>query len=206
MSKLLRYALLFLLLLGSAPVLAKGPLMAPAVDQNPKPEPGKALLVFLRPSAMGGVFSSTVYDAPDDATRFLGVVDYKHRLAVQMTPGSHRMMVVGENADFVDVTLDADKTYYLLVRPRPGFGKYRFSLLPLHNRADAEYSLLADYFKEWMDKTHYVAKTPAADAWYEKHKDSVAKKKADYLIKWNAMLPQDRAPLVLNAEDGVQAQ
>lgn len=206
MLKLLRCALLLLLLLGSTPILAKGPLMVPAVDQNPKPEPGKALLVFLRASFVGSAFSSTVYEAPDDATRFLGVVDYKDRLAVQMAPGQHRLMVVGENADFVDVTLDAGKTYYLLVRPRPGFGKSRFSLLPLHNRADAEYSLHGDYFKEWMDKTRYVSKTPAADAWYEEHKDSVARKKADYLLKWNKMLPQDRAPLVLHAEDGVPAE
>ena len=32
---------------------------------------------------------------------------------------------------------------------------------------------------------------------------SVEEKKADYLKKWNVMLPQDRAELVLHAEDGV---
>jgi hypothetical protein len=32
---------------------------------------------------------------------------------------------------------------------------------------------------------------------------SVEEKKTDYLVKWNKMLPEERAELVLNAEDGV---
>ncbi|QWP77293.1 hypothetical protein J5226_02480 [Lysobacter sp. K5869] len=205
MSKLLRVALL-LLSLCSVPAFAKEPLMVRAEDQNPKPEPGKALLVFVRAAFVGGGIASTVYDAPDDATRFLGALIFKQKMAVQMEPGEHRLMVVSENADFVDVKLDADKTYYLLVSPRPGVWKARFSLLPIHNRADAKYNLLGEDFKKWMEKTEYVTPTPAAAAWYEEHKGSVAEKKTEYLVKWNKMDAPDRAELVLHAEDGVVAK
>ncbi|MEH6416228.1 hypothetical protein [Pseudomonas sp. CGJS7] len=204
MSKLLRYALL-LLLLCAPTAFAKSVKMPLAADQDPKPEAGKALVVFLRSSFVGSAISSSVYAAPDSDTRFLGVVQNKNKLAVQVEPGEHRFMVIAENADFLDAKLDAGKTYYVLISPRPGAWKARFSLLPIHNRADAEYSLLSDDFKKWTAAGKYVSMSPEAEAWYEANKASVAEKKADYLVKWNKMLPKDRAELVLHAEDGVAA-
>jgi hypothetical protein len=192
----------FGLLLGSPLAFAKSKLMQDAANQSPTPEPGKALVVFLRPSFLGAAVESTVYEAPDSETKFLGVVFYKARLAYQADPGAHRFMVIGENADFVDATLDAGKTYYILVSARMGMWKARFSLLPVHSTADAKYNIQSADFKGWMDKTSFVESTPAADAWYQEHKADVEAKKADYLQKWNKMAPQDRAVLTLHAEDG----
>jgi len=205
MFKLLRHALL-LLSLCAAPAFAKSDFMQPAADTAPSPQPGKALVVFFRTSFYGQVFSATLYEAPDDATRFLGAMDNKTKLAVQMEPGKHRFMVVAENADFLDAELDAGKTYYVLISPRTGFMKMRFSLFPMLNQAGAKYSLLGPEFKEWMSETRFVSKGPEADAWYEDNKDSVAKKKAAYLVKWNKMDAPDRAELVLHAEDGIVAK
>ncbi|MFD0320539.1 MULTISPECIES: hypothetical protein [Lysobacter] len=202
MSKLLRYALL-LSLLCSPVAFAKSVKMDPAADQNPKPEAGKALVVFLRSSFVGSAISSSVYEAPDSETRFLGVVQNKNKLAVQVEPGDHRFMVIAENADFLDAKVDAGKTYYVLISPRPGAWKARFSLLPIHNRADAKYSVQSADFTKWMASGQYVAINAEANEWYEKNKASVAEKKADYLIKWNKMAPADRQELVLHAEDGV---
>ena len=161
MLRMSRIALLFLLLV-SPLAFAKSKLMEPAADQAPKPEAGKALVVFMRPSFFGGAISSSLYDAPDGATRVLGVLKYKDKLAVQMEPGEHRLMVVSENADFLDTTLEAGKTYYVLVKARPGAWKARFSLIPVHNRADAEYNLQSVAFKEWSDATSFVSTTPEA--------------------------------------------
>lgn len=202
MLRMSRIALLFLLLV-SPLAFAKSKLMEPAADQAPKPEAGKALVVFMRPSFFGGAISSSLYDAPDGATRFLGVLKYKDKLAVQMEPGEHRLMVVSENADFLDATLEAGKTYYVLVKARPGAWKARFSLIPVHNRADAEYNLQSVAFKEWSDATSFVSTTPEAESWYQENQASIEEKKADYLRKWEKMLPEDRAVLVLHAEDGV---
>lgn len=202
MTRLLRSALL-LLVLAAPTAFAKPKLMAPAADQAPTPAEGKALVVFMRPSFFGGAIASTVYDAPDTGDTFLGVLKYKDKLAVQMDPGVHRLMVIAENADFLDATFEAGKTYYVLVKARPGAWKARFSLIPIHNKADAEYSLQMPEFKQWSEVTSFVEKTPAADEWYAEHKASVDEKKADYLVKWNKMAPEDRAVLVLNAEDGV---
>lgn len=202
LSKLLRHALVLLLLCSPA-AFAKSVKMSPAADQDPRPEPGKALVVFLRSSFVGAAISSSVYQAPDSETRFLGVVQNKNKLAVQVEPGEHRFMVIAENADFLDARLEAGKTYYVLISPRPGVWKARFSLFPIHNRADAEYSVQSADFGKWMAAGQYVSMNAEAQAWYENNQASVAEKKADYLLKWNKMSPEDRSQLVLNPEDGV---
>ena len=204
MLRAVRILLLCVLLSSSSLAFAGSALMSRA-DPNPVPEPGKALVVFLRPSFYGGAISSSIYDAPDGSTRFLGVMKQKDKVAVQMEPGAHRLMVVSENADFLDANLDAGKTYYVLVKARPGVWKARFSLVPIHNRADAEYSLQSADFAKWTGATTFVMPAPAAEAWYQENKASIEEKKAEYLLKWEKMLPKDRAVLVLHPEDGVAA-
>jgi hypothetical protein len=112
-------------------------------------------------------------------------------------------MVVAENADFMNATLDAGKTYYVLVKPRPGMWKVRFSLIPIHKDAGAEYSLASADFSKWKSKSAPVAKTPAADAWYAQHQADIEAKRLDYMKKWEVMAPEDKATLTLHAEDGV---
>jgi hypothetical protein len=179
--------------------------MAPADEQNPQPAEGKALVVFLRASGYGAAIASSVYVAPDDSTTFLGVLKYKDKLAVQMEPGQHRFMVIAENADFLDATLDAGKTYYVLISPRMGVWKARFSLFPIHASSDDEYNVQSKDFKEWIERCAWIQMAPAAEAWYAGNKANIEEKKADYLKKWNVMAPADRAELVLKAEDGVAA-
>ena len=192
-----------LLLCLSFPAVAKEPLAVHVADQQAKPEPGKALVLFLRPSSVGFAIASSVYDAPDEDTRFIGVVRSKQKMAYQVEPGVHRFMVIAENADFMDATLEAGKTYYVLIQPRMGVWKARFSLFPVHNHADPGDTLQNPDFPKWNAKTELVATSPAGLAWYEENKASVAEKKADYLAKWNRMLANDRAELVLHPHDGV---
>lgn len=201
MIRMLRYALLSLLLVSSFAIAKETGKRTD--NQDPKPEDGKALVVFLRPSFYGGGISASVYDAPDGETRFIGLVQHKHKVAYQADPGTHRFMVIAENADFLDATLEAGKTYYVLVSPRPGMWKARFSLLPIHNTPTGDESLQSAEFKEWMAKTYFVEATDSNRAWFESNKASVEEKKADYLVKWNRMAPEDKALLTLRVEDGI---
>lgn len=174
-----------------------------AENQSPVPAEGKALVVFVRSSFVGNNISASVYEAPDGETKFIGIVQNKQKVAYQAEPGVHRFMVIAENADFVDATLEAGKTYYILVSPRMGAWKARFSLLPIHPDAKAEYNTQSADFKKWMEKTNYVEATESNVRWYEKNKASIEEKKADYLKKWTVMLPQDKAVLTIRPEDGV---
>jgi len=174
-----------------------------AENQSPVPEEGKALVVFMRSSFVGSGISASVYDAPDAETKFIGIIQNKQKVAYQAEPGVHRFMVIAENADFVDATLEAGKTYYILVSPRMGAWKARFSLLPIHPDAKAEYSTQSADFKKWMANTNVVEATESNVRWYENNKASIEEKKADYLRKWTVMLPVDKAVLTIHPEDGV---
>lgn len=204
MSKWLKFV--FLAVLAFAPAAyAKDPQMVRSDQQNPVPEEGKAMVVFMRPSSYGGLIAASVYVAPDSETRFLGVIRPKQKVAVQMDPGTHRFMVIAENADFLDATLEAGKTYYVLISPRMGVWKARFSLFPLHRTGTDEYNLQSADFRKWVEKTEYVEIAPAGQRWYDENKANIDEKKVDYLAKWNKMAEKDRAELVLHAEDGVDA-
>src|SRR5690348_12397408 len=107
---------------------------------SPAPEEGKALVVFMRPSMLGFAIQSSVYDTHGAGNEFIGIVSAKTKVAYQAAPGNHLFMVIGENADFMNADLQAGKTYYVLVSPRMGAWKARFSLLPIHDDASAKYN------------------------------------------------------------------
>jgi hypothetical protein len=112
-------------------------------------------------------------------------------------------MVVAENADFMEATLDAGKTYYAVVRARPGVWKARFSLLPIHATSADQYNLQDPEFQKWNSASEWVERTERADAWFADNRASIEEKRRDYLVKWDRMAPNDKAELVLNAADGV---
>jgi hypothetical protein len=201
-------ALLVCAALAAAPVYANSnKLMQPAAQQQqPALEAGKAMLVIMRPSFYGGAIAASVYDITGDQTRLIGVLGPKDKIAYQVDAGAHRFMVVAENADFMEATLDAGKTYFAVVRARPGVWKARFSLLPIHATSADQYNLQDAEFKEWNDKSEWVERTERADAWFAEHGTNIEEKKHDYLQKWDRMEASDKAELILHAEDGQSAQ
>jgi len=95
------------------------------------PPPGKAVVVFLRPSSLGFAIASSVYELKAGGDAFVGIVPAKRKLVYVTDPGSTRFMVVSEAADFMAAELEGGKTYYALVTPRMGAWKARFSLRPV---------------------------------------------------------------------------
>lgn len=169
-------------------------------------EPNTATVIFLRPSSFGGAIQSSVYDVTGGtlgSTQFGGIVSSKTQLAMHLQPGPHRLMVIAENADFLETTLTGGKTYYVLVMPRMGVWKARFSLIPIHNDDAAKYNLKTTDFASWMKQCIPVETTPAADAWYSENKSGIDAKRVDYMQKWNRMDAADKAQLTLHPQDGI---
>lgn len=169
----------------------------------PQSVPGKAMVVFMHPFRMGGAIQSSVYDTTNGNNVFIGIVSSGTKVAYQADPGTHLFMVVGENADFMNASLDAGKTYYVLVSPRMGMWKARFSLLPIHNDASAKYNLKSPEFSQWQRETNFVEKSGSANAWYSAHAADVATKQADYMQRWNTASAEQKAELTLRPEDGI---
>ena len=168
----------------------------------PQPTPDKALVVFMRPSRYGGGVQASVYDTSNGTNQFIGIVSAKTKIGFLASPGQHLFMVIGENADFMNADLQAGKTYYVLVSPRMGAWKARFSLLPIHNDASAKYNIQSTDFAQWQQETSYVRTTPGANAWYQSHEADITAKQTDYMRKWNAASARQKAELTLHADDG----
>lgn len=156
-----------------------------------KPEQGKALVIFMRPSMLGFLINAAVYD--DE--KFIGIVPYQSKLAYMADPGEHRLMVVSEAADFMKAELEAGKTYYALVQPRMGAWRARFSLEPVTSA-----QLSGDEFKQWLTEGKFVKNGESAYMWSKNSHDSVLDKKAKYLPVWMQKTEAERP--FLRKEDG----
>ncbi len=175
---------------------ASSPALAAASNEG-------ATVVFLRPSSLGGAIQASVFDVTDGKTSFGGIVSTDTQVRMQLPAGEHLLMVQAENADFMNATLAPGKTYYVLVSPRIGVWKARFSLLPIHNDAAAKYSLKSEHFADWQKQCQLVEKSAAADAWYQAHQGAIESKRVDYMKKWDVMDAAHKAELTLHAEDGI---
>jgi hypothetical protein len=162
-----------------------------SADRVPaSPRPGKAMVVFLRPSGMGYAIQSTVYDVQSSNVALVGVVAAKAKIAYEVDPGTRLFMVVGENADFMSAELLPNKTYYVRVAPRMGLWKARFGLEPV-SAAD----LNTDVFKTDLADCRWVVKNPAADAWMSQNLQSIQSKRLDYYPEWAAKPAAERPRL-----------
>jgi hypothetical protein len=143
------------------------------------PPRGQALVMFMRPSSLGFAVASSVFEIGGDRDAFVGIVPAKKKLAYVTRPGTTRFMVVSEAADFLEAELEAGKTYYVLVTPRMGVWKARFSLRPVHaaDRHSAE-------FEGWLSECSEIDNTPDSLAWAMEHRSDIEAKKTEYLPKW----------------------
>lgn len=203
MKRLLKLASAAVALVVLSGCVSTSEYMTAATGPAPQATADQALMVFMRPSNYGGGIQASVYEVQGADNDFIGIVSANTKIAHLVEPGEHLFMVVGENADFVNANVEAGKTYHVLVSPRMGVWKARFSLLPIHNDADAKYSLQSADFLEWQRGTRWVQTTPSADAWYQSHKADITAKQADYTQKWNEASAEQKAELTIHAEDGV---
>jgi hypothetical protein len=153
-------------------------LMAPT-GENPttlRPQPGKALVVFVRPAFTGYAIQAVVYDGE----RFIGVVSRFSAVPYQAEPGAHRLMVVSEAADFLDADLAEGRTYFVEVQPRMGAWRARFSIRPVSATAEAR------NISAWLAEAKVVTPNAEGQAWAARNQASAMKKKAAYEPKWIA--------------------
>ncbi len=164
---------------------------APAVV----PEPGKAVLVFMRPSGIGFGVQSSVFAINDNYPAVVGIVAAKTKVAYRVNPGKHLFMAVGESAEFLSAEILPDRTYFVRVEPRMGMWKARFALEPIRQK-----DLGSAAFAAELSDCKWVEKTAATDAWASGNIASVQSKRAEYYPGWIKQAEADRPHL--RPEDG----
>jgi len=161
-----------------------------------KPDPGKALLVFMRPSGLGYAVQSSVFKINSGGTSSLvGIVAAKAKVAYPVDPGQHLFMAIGESAEFMTADVQAGKTYYVRVEPRMGLWKARFALEPV--KADM---LDSAELKNDLADCSWVEMTEDSERWARENMSSVESKRAEYYPKWQAEAADKKAALA--AGDG----
>lgn len=159
------------------------------------PDPGKAVVVFMRPSGLGYAVQSSVYEVKGETPSLVGIVAAKTKVAYRVDPGRHLFMTVGESADFMTADIQAGKTYYVDVTPRIGMWKARFSLDP-KRAAD----LAGNEFKSNFDECRWVELGPESALWFRENLPSINAKRTEYYAEW-LKKPESERPH-LRAEDG----
>ena len=197
MKNLTVYALICILALAATGCSSKymKP-VEPDTASRYSPTSDRATIIFMRPSSLGGAIQSSVFDVSTSDNVLVGIVSHKTKVAYSVSPGEHLFMVVGESADFMKASLEADKTYYALVTPRIGVWKARFSLKPVHND-----DRTSDDFKDWDSSCTFVENTEASYQWARANMPSIQEKRTTYFEKWMRK-PEAERPF-LNKEDGM---
>lgn len=150
-----------------------------------------AVVVFVQPTKRSYDWAA-IYE--DD--RFVAVVQDRTHAVHEAVPGAHRYAVVSEAADFLDADLAAGRVYFVLVQPRMGGVRMRYSLLPIAPDRESW-----DELPAWLAETHAVTPNQRAFSWVETHRDGAARLRERYLVPW--LDKPDRPSLA--AEDGVTA-
>ena len=138
------------------------------------PERNKASIVFIRASNLGAAVQATIYDGKE----YIGTVSGMTKVAYHTEPGEHMFMVIAESADFMQATLEAGKTYYAQIVPRPGVWKARFSFRPINDVAGET------RLQQWIAKTTMVEPNEKGYEWAKANAESITEKHDAYLPKW----------------------
>ena len=161
------------------------------------PSTESAVVIFMRPSVLGGGVQSVVYDTTHEQSELVGIVSSGSKVAFKTTPGEHTFMVVSESADFMRATLDANKTYYALVTPRMGAFRARFSLRPVTSD-DIESGRLAG----WERSCVLYENAQGSRDWAVNNAPSVEKRRAQNYPRWLKKSPAQLEEVTLHAADG----
>jgi hypothetical protein len=129
-----------------------------------------------------------------DGDQYIGTVSAGTHIAYQAEPGEHVFMVIGENADFMEADLLADRTYSAVVAPRMGMWKARFSLNP----NNGEYS--ETQVREWLTSTREVTVNAEGQRWAQENAASIQHKKDEDWPRWQAKPDADKQ--ILRPESG----
>ena len=180
-------------------------LMVKSTRTEAAPEPGKALVVFVRSSFVVGAYSAPVLDVDfKGADRMVGVLSGYSKIAYQAEPGEHTFMSVpagGGPALVAKARLDAGKTYFVLVKPNWGFAP-SFTLVPARNDPAAEVKVDSPELTGWLKGVDFYEPTPLVEGWLNANRASITTKKAEALTKWNALPEEEKRKLTLLETDG----
>lgn len=176
-------------------------MIKPAAEQAiPRPAPGKAQIVFLRPSDYFPEMASLLYEVGADKDTFIAPIGGVNKVVYDVAPGQRLFMSNnGVMAHFLKADLEAGKRYFVLVRPIHGYG---FQLRPLRKNGTTDYNTSVREFPAWLAETTRVEASDSAAATISRAQSGFDKTKATGLAEWQTKSASQISELTLTREDG----
>lgn len=177
---------------------------------------GSARLVFLRMSSVGAGETAGIYKIVKDAEsedaevltqEFVALVPNQSKFTVDLSPGTHQFMAISQGkelhtAKYIYANLEAGKTYYLVVKPEPAYGKIVFRLHPVHASPVAEYQINSDEVHYMIESARNTENTDASREWAERYADDVADLFERTRNQWDKLSQQQKNYFTLQSHDG----
>lgn len=187
---------------------ATGRYTQPSPQSDYRTQADKSLIIFMRPSNVGGAISSALFEVNNSGQdTLIGIIGPNEKMTYYTTPRNNKQfMVISENADFMDANLEAGKVYYAIVTPRMGVWRARFSLHPFKRAAkESEFQLNSEDMTDWLNECQFVIPNEASYTWAANNASSINTKKTEYLVKWQRMPESDKQWRRLEPNDGVDS-
>ena len=188
------YGLLVTLFGSTQTIAAEPPSVAP-------PSSDVARIIFLRSrKAYRNLVAVFTVKGPD--IQYHGVTKGRVQQVLDLPPGKHTIMVLGETTDYMTADIEGGKTYYAIIRARMGGWKPRFSVFPV-KRSGGYYDHNHKYVKSLQRNKFHTMEHPNKKWWSEKRKIAVLKKHQVWWPKWQTKPAAHRAKFALSPEDGI---
>lgn len=191
------------LLAGCATEPAKPMFVESASQSLPPPPKDQAQIVFLEPiNGIQGLIPVGLYEVDDKERRLLAITGARSKVAVNLAPGTHRLMAnhSGMVAHYLEADVEAGKRYYVLVRFVYANG---FQLRPLRTSGPSDYSVTNKDFQSWNSSTRFVESTAEGRAHFDRIAEKVSKTQAEGWKTWLRKTDAERAELRLGPQDAV---
>ncbi|NKB61666.1 MAG: hypothetical protein GKR95_12835 [Gammaproteobacteria bacterium] len=169
-------------------------------NEIPAPSDDSAVVVFMRSSFIMGGVSMNLFEKSDGELSFVGTMADKSKIAHRTKPGKKVFMTHIQDVDFMPAEVEANKTYYVIIRP---IWPSRFAPTPLKTDGTTKFNTDDDRFLKWKDGTQRYELAESADAWFSENK---AAYEAIYDAGWEefqSLSPEKQAERVLTPSDGI---
>lgn len=178
---------------------------------------GSARIVFLRMSNVSvgetaGVFEVTRDEEQQDSEilkqEFIAMVPNQSKFTLDVPAGTHQFMAISQgkklhSAKYMQADMEAGKTYYVVVKPEPAYGKTVFRLHPVHASPVAEYQLNSDSVRYMIESARNVENTAESSAWADRYEDDITDLIERTRGQWNKLSQRQQNYFTLQSSDGL---
>ncbi|UCG47402.1 MAG: hypothetical protein JSU94_18160 [Phycisphaerales bacterium] len=124
-----------------------------------RPQQGKAVVTFIRPSIVGSAVSFGLWDSD----KFVGIMTQGCCIQYETLPGEHYFMARGENWSCIKADLAPNRQYVIKTNPVMGVWKARVALDPV---TKADYQSQLPQVRKWLSAAKPMMPDPqTADAY-----------------------------------------